>query len=292
MTHEVPAQPWTQDMTTALSAPMVPVPYQILSRRQENYDNFTVELAPVGGGPHPGFQPGQFNMLYAFGVGEVPISFSGPSHDPNKMVHTIRVVGATTRALSQLKRGDVVGLRGPFGVPWPMAQALHKDVVLVVGGVGLAPLRPVIYAVLHQRALFGRLVILYGARTPKELLFTRELSRWAGLRGVQVEVTVDRAAEGWTGHVGVVPALVQDAAFDPHHAIAMTCGPEVMMRFSARALLARGMKKEDIYFSMERNMKCAIGQCGRCQWGPHFMCKNGPVFSFNRIEELLAIKEL
>lgn len=272
--------------------PMVPQPYRILRRRQETHDSFTIELAPADGSPHPGFRPGQFNMIYAFGAGEVPISFSGPDHDPTRMIHTIRAVGPVTRHLSTLKAGAVVGVRGPFGTPWPMEKAIGRDVVLVVGGIGLAPLRPVIYHVLHRRAEFGRLVILYGSRNPQDLLYLKELERWGRLPGVQVEVTVDRADAQWHGQVGVVPALLPHAQLDPLHAIAMTCGPEIMMKFSARGLLSRGLKPTDIYLSMERNMKCAIGQCGRCQLGPTFICKNGPVYTHEQIAPLMDIQEL
>lgn len=272
--------------------PMLPHPYRILKRKQETTESFTVELAPADGTSHPGFAPGQFNMLYAFGTGEVPISFSGPPHDPTRMIHTIRAVGPVTQALGKLNSGGIIGIRGPFGTPWPMQEAIGKDVVLVVGGIGLAPLRPVIYSILHSPASYGRLVILYGSRTPKDLLFLPELERWSRLPNVQVEVTVDRADTSWKGQVGVVPALVSSARFDPHDAIAMTCGPEVMMKFAAQALLRRGLKAHCVYLSMERNMKCAIGQCGRCQWGASFMCKNGPVYPYDTISQQLDIQEL
>jgi len=272
--------------------PMLPTPYRILRRKQETRDTFTLEIAPADGSAHPGFQPGQFNMLYQFGAGEVPISFSGADHDPSRMIHTIRAVGPVTVALSKLKVGATIGVRGPFGTPWPLQNALGKDVVVVVGGIGLAPLRPVIYHILHRRAQFGRLVILYGGRTPNELLFMKELHAWETLKDVQVEVTVDRADAGWTGLVGVVPSLLPSANFDPYHAIAMTCGPEIMMKFAARGLMAKGVNPDNIYLSMERNMKCAIGQCGRCQLGPTFICKNGPVYPHTQLAPLLEIKEL
>lgn len=274
------------------TAPMVPTPYRILRKKRETHDTFTLEIAPADSSYRPTWLPGQFNMLYLFGVGESAISFSGDPADGQKMVHTIRAVGQVTTGLQALKTGDVIGMRGPFGKPWPFKEALRQDVLIVAGGIGLAPLRPVMYHVMANRALFGRINLLCGFRSPQDVLFRRELDAWAQIPGLVVETTVDHADDRWTGQVGVVTSLIPDARFDPHHSIAMICGPEIMMRHTSRNLLAKGIPKERIYLSMERNMKCAIGHCGACQFGPTFICKDGPVFNYPTIAHMLDWKEL
>lgn len=238
------------------------------------------------------FTPGQFNMLSVFGVGEVPISFSGDPAEPGRLVHTIRVVGPVSAALARLGPDDHLGIRGPFGVGWPMGEAEGRDVVIVAGGLGLAPLRPALYRLLAERGRYGKIVLLYGTRSPEEILFRRELESWRRRIDVDIEVTVDHAVEDWRGHVGVVTTLIPRAAFDRRHAIALICGPEVMMRFAIAALRDAGLADDAIYLSMERNMKCAIGLCGHCQFGTVFVCRDGPVFRYDRIRDLLALKEI
>jgi NAD(P)H-flavin reductase len=274
-----------------LADPMAPVPYRIRRVTKETYDTFTFELEPVNGRVMS-FAPGQFNMLYVFGVGEVPISISGDPAEPDALVQTVRAVGPTTRAMSKLRRDDVIGVRGPFGTRWPTDEARGKDVVVVVGGIGLAPLRPMIYQLLADRDSFNRVYLLYGARTPDDLLYTRELSDWRGRLDFDVEVTVDSAPADWRGHVGVVTTLIPRAEFDPQNTIAAVCGPEIMMRFTIMELQKRGMSDENIYVSMERNMKCGIGLCGHCQYGPTFICKDGAVFPYERIRELFRKREI
>lgn len=271
--------------------PMLPRPWRVVRVRRETSDTKTLELEP----PEPlnfTFQPGQFNMLYAFGVGEVPISISGDPQEPHRLVHTVRAVGAVTQALCSLKKGDVVGVRGPFGSAWPVEEAEGADVVIVTGGIGLAPLRPALYHVLANRGKYGNVVLLYGARTPQDLLYAKELERWRGRFDLQVEVTVDNAGKGWYGHVGVVTKLIPRAEFAPDETVALICGPEIMMRFTIKALEERGVLRENIYISMERNMKCAIGLCGHCQFGPEFVCKDGPVFCFRDIERFFGVREI
>ena len=275
---------------------MVPRLWRVVRVRRETPDVKTLELEPL----EPpsafelgfGFKPGQFNMLYVFGVGEVPISISGDPQNPRGLVHTVRAVGAVTRALCALRRGDVVGVRGPFGSAWPVDEAEGSDVVIVAGGIGLAPLRPALYRVLANRGKYGNVALLYGARTPQDLLYRRELERWRGRFDLQVEVTVDAAGEGWYGHVGVVTKLIPRAEFDPDEAVALVCGPEIMMRFAVKALHERGVSLDNIYISMERNMKCAVGFCGHCQFGPEFVCKDGPVFRFREIERFFRVREI
>lgn len=270
--------------------PMVPDLLPIKMRRKELADTFTIELDPGKNGFH--FQPGQFNMLYVFGVGEVPISISGDPTNPGKLVHTIRNVGAVTDALSKLKKGDQVGVRGPFGSAWPVVEADGHDVVIIAGGIGLAPLRPAIDHVLANREHFGRFVVLYGARSPQDVLYMKQLQQWRGRLDTYVDVTVDHADRSWAGNVGVVTRLIGRADFDPHHTKVMICGPEIMMRFTIKELANMGMSKDDIFVSMERNMKCAIGHCGHCQFGGHFICKDGPVFAYSQIEDLLQVRGL
>lgn len=271
--------------------PMLPRPFTVLRRRKELSDTFTLELAAADGAPFV-FRPGQFNMMYAFGVGEAPISISGDPDQPGALAHTIRAVGKVTDALGLLGEGDTVGIRGPYGNPWPVEAAYGDDVVFVAGGVGLAPLRPAIYRVLAERDRFGRVVIYYGARTPEDILFRKELQAWRSRFDVSVHVTVDRVVGKWGGKVGVVTQLIKSGGFDRHAAAAFVCGPEVMMRYAAEALLERGLKKSDIWVSMERNMKCAVGLCGHCQLGGSFMCKDGPVYRYDVIEKPMAVWEL
>lgn len=272
--------------------PMLPVPHRILRVRRETHDIFTVELTPLDGGPPMSFRPGQFNMLYVFGAGESAISISGDPTKANSLVHTVRAVGTVTRAMSKLRRGDVLGVRGPFGVPWPVKEAVGKDVVMITGGIGLAPLRPAMAYILANRTAYDRVVLLCGARSPRDLLFERELEMWRGRFDVNVEVTLDTATSDWRGNVGVVTTLIGKAPFDPPDSVAMMCGPEVMMRFAIQELQKRGLSPEQIYVSMERNMRCAVGFCGHCQYGPTFVCKDGPVFRYDRIAPLFRLREI
>lgn len=272
--------------------PMVPDSCKIRRVRRDTADTFTMELQPANRKGEFPFQPGQFNMLYAFGVGEVPISISGDPAKPETIVHTTREVGAVTRALCKLKPSDCLGVRGPFGVGWPVSEARGADVVIVAGGIGLAPLRPAIYHVLANRSLYGRVAVLYGTRTPADILFPRELEQWRARFDLDVYLTVDRATGNWQGNVGVVTTLIPRTPFDAHSAVAMVCGPEVMMRFTVQALETRGVPLDNVYVSMERNMKCAVGFCGHCQYGPTFICKDGPVFPYSRIRHLFGIREV
>jgi len=257
---------------------------------RDTHDTFSLELDPGPGG-FP-FEPGQFNMLYTLGHGEVPISISGDPAHPEELRHTIRAVGSVTRALQGLRRGDSVGVRGPFGSTWPMHEARGKDLVLIAGGIGLAPLKPTIYHALHHRRAFRRVSILYGTRSPEDVLYPKELEKWARRRDVDLQITVDRAGPQWREHVGVVPALIRHAVFDPDNCLAMVCGPEVMIRFTIRELKRRHMPDRSIWISMERNMNCAVGFCGHCQLGPLFICRDGPVLRLDRVRPLLDVWEV
>jgi anaerobic sulfite reductase subunit B len=272
----------------------VPYPYRVVSRRVDTADTVTVELAP-GAGPAAAFAPGQFAMLTAYGVGEVPISFSDGGHGGDGraglLTHTVRAVGAVSRALHGTAPGGVVGVRGPFGTGWDVPSAAGHDVVVVAGGIGLAPLRPVLRAVLADRPAYRRVTLLLGGRTPADLLYPADLRAWAAA-GVDVAVTVDRPADGWTGHVGVVPALIPAARFTPARTTAFVCGPEVMMRFTAEALIGRGVPPGRVRVSLERNMRCGVGWCGHCQLGPLLVCRDGPVVDYARAAPLMRVREL
>ena len=276
-----------QPSPAPVADPMVPESWEVIDRNADTHDTFSLRLRPAEG--RLDFQPGQFNMLYCFGMGESAISISSDPADPQTVTHTIRRVGTVTNALAQLQPGDTLGVRGPFGTAWPLAEAAGKDVVFVAGGIGLAPLRPAICSVLRDRERYGRVVLLLGARTPADLLFADELENWR--TNMEVVVTVDRSAPDWDGHVGVVTNRIPAAKFDPKRTLAMTCGPEIMMRYTVAELRHAGLADEQIHVSMERNMKCAVGFCGHCQYGPEFICKDGPVFRYDRIEPWFNLKE-
>ncbi|MEU1673072.1 FAD/NAD(P)-binding protein [Streptomyces roseifaciens] len=264
----------------------VPLPYRVTGNRPETGDSRTIELRPVGG-ELPAFAPGQFAMLYVFGVGEIPVSVAGLRD--GTLTHTIRGVGAVSRALCAVRPGTQVGVRGPFGTGWDLASATGRDLLVVAGGIGLAPLRPLLQAASSSPGDHGRLNVLVGARTPEDLLYREELDGWGR---PYCGVTVDRASPEWTGHVGVVTTLLDQAAFTPHDTTAFVCGPEVMIRATARELLHRGVPAQHIRVSLERNMHCATGHCGHCQLGPLLLCRDGPVVGYDLAGSLLAVREL
>jgi len=275
------------------AAPMTPTFLRIDRSVRETANVVTIEI-PVEDNSMPlaSFKPGQFNMLYAFGVGEVPISMSGDPAVTDRIVHSIRGVGAVSEALAALQSNDTVGVRGPFGSSWPVDEAEGSDVLVIAGGLGLAPLRPALYHLMKNRDRYGRVGLLYGTRHPDDLLFREELDAWRRAPDLQVRVTVDHASLDWIGDVGVVTKLLPKIRFDPIDTIAMICGPEVMMRMTALALEDIGVAPERIFVSLERNMKCAVGLCGHCQFGPQFVCKDGPIFRFDRIRDMLKVREI
>ncbi|MCX4458933.1 FAD/NAD(P)-binding protein [Streptomyces sp. NBC_01340] len=265
----------------------VPLPYRLVGRRRETADTVTLDLEPAGEPLQP-FAPGQFAMVYAFGVGEIPVSVSGTAGD-QRLRHTIRAVGAVSRALCALPTGASVGVRGPFGTSWNVTDARGHDVLVIAGGIGLAPLRPLIDAVLAEPHAYGQLNVLAGARTPDDLLYQDEFPAWRQPFGA---VTVDRPAGAWTGRVGIVTTLLDEAHFRPAHTTAFVCGPEVMIRATARELIHRGVPADRVRVSLERNMRCATGHCGHCQLGPLLLCRDGPVVGYDLAQPLLAVREL
>jgi anaerobic sulfite reductase subunit B len=263
-----------------------PLAARVLARRRETRDTWTLELQDDA----PRFAPGQFAMLYAFGVGEVPISVSG-GRDPGGLLHTIRAVGATSRALFQVEPGRVLGVRGPFGTGWPVPAPVGADLVIVASGLGLAPLRPVVHHTVADRHRYGSVAVLVGSRTPEDLLYPGEYAAWRAA-GLDVFVTVDQANAGWTGRVGLVTALYDRLTLRPADTVAYVCGPEIMMRFAARGLVDLGVPADRVWLSLERNMQCGVGHCGHCQVGPLLVCRGGPVVRYEDAESVLSTKEL
>lgn len=279
-------------MARSKTDPMTPAIFHVKRVILETEDTFTIELIPSNGTTGFSFKPGQFTMLYVLGAGEVPISISGDPFEKRCLTHTIRSVGNVTRLLQKLKAGEGIGVRGPFGSAWPVKASQGRDVIIVAGGIGLAPLRPVLYTVLKNRKKYNRLSLLYGARTPADILYHQELMKWRSQFDIDIHVTVDQAGKSWKGNVGVVTTLISRIAFDSTQAVALICGPEVMMRFTIQEFRQRGLNNEDMYVSMERNMKCGIGFCGHCQYGPYFICKDGPVFRYDLVEDLMKVEEI
>jgi NAD(P)H-flavin reductase len=267
-------------------------PFSIRRIIRETDDTFSMELTPCEGTKSFTFTPGQFDMLYVYGVGEVPISISGDPSETGTLVHTTREVGAVTGAMKKLRVGDTLGVRGPYGKGWPVKEAEGCDVVIVAGGIGLAPLRPVIYYLLTHREKYGKIGLLYGSRCPEELLYLKNLDKWQSLPDIETRLTVDRATGRWRGNVGVVTTLIPRASFDAPHTMALVCGPEIMMRFTVPELQKRGVADEKIFISMERNMKCGVGLCGHCQLGASFVCKDGPVYRYDEMKDIFAKREM
>ena len=237
------------------------------------------------------FEPGQFNMFYIPGYGEAAISMSTDAETADgSVVHTIRHVGNVTKAAARLKEGDVVGLRGPFGTAWPLKDIEGMDVLISCGGLGLPPLRGALYTIMRNREKYGKVTLLYGARTPKDLMYPSEYETWKKAN-IDVQVTVDRGDESWNGRVGVVPMWFYNLRVDSRNTAVLTCGPEIMMRFVIYEALARRIPGERIYISLERNMKCGQGSCGHCQIGPYFICKDGAVFQYSALEKFFNVEE-
>lgn len=273
------------------ASPLLPRQFRLLSKSKETADTVTLVFEDLEADGVT-FSPGQFMMIYVFGVGEVPISIAGNPHAPNLLVHTVRAVGAVTDAICDLEPGDVVGMRGPYGTGWPLDTAQGRDLLVVTGGIGLAPLRPAIIEALNRRSELNSLALVYGARTPDDLLYKDDLLGWESSRDIEVEVTVDRASSDWWGDVGLVTRLLPRLSFSPLNTAAFVCGPEVMMRVVARDLRDRGVPAQNIFMSMERNMKCAVGFCGHCQYGRDLLCRTGPIGSFQKFADRLNVGEI
>ncbi len=258
---------------------------RVLARRDEVEGVITLDLEVSDPAARSEFRfaPGQFNMLYAFGVGEAAISIASSSANPSLLSHTIRMVGQVTNALGRVPVGGSIGLRGPFGSHWPVESARGDNLILVAGGIGLPPLRPVIDRVIRDRDAYERVVLVYGAKTVSDLLYTYEYDMWKR-NGIEMIATVDRADDSWRGERGLVPAALKKLRLRGSNHTAFMCGPEIMMKYAVQECLDRGMSEDRIFVSLERNMKCACTFCGHCQLGPEFVCRDGPVFSYARIK--------
>lgn len=268
------------------------LPYRVMSRVPQTQDTTTLVMEPIGRAA-PRFRAGQFMMLYSYGVGEIAISISGdPTAPGSALEHTIRAVGAVSTALCDTPVGGVVGVRGPFGVGWDPESAIGRDLVIVGGGVGLAPLRPVVLGALADRDAYRRVILVTGARTPADILFRRDQDDWEATDRIELHRTVDCPAPGWTGPIGFVTEPLAQLNSDPRHTTAFLCGPEPMMRFCAQTLLGKGVAATDIRVSLERNMQCGIGRCGHCQLGPLLVCRDGPVVDYAVAGPLWAVREL
>jgi NAD(P)H-flavin reductase len=286
-----------------MSAPALPLPtanawlpYAVriadVWTETEGIATYALELRDQNAATQYRFRPGQFNMLYLPGVGESAISMSGSPRETSTLIHTVRLAGNVTHTLWQLQKGDELGLRGPFGSHWPIEQVRGQDVIFVAGGLGLPPLRPAIYELLADRPKYGNASLLLGARYPEGLLYPTEYDAWRA-QGLDVQTTVDRPAPGWNGNVGVVTVLLQRLEIPrPKQTTVFVCGPEIMMRYAVQTAQARGVPDSQIWLSMERNMQCAVGLCGHCQWGPEFVCKDGAVFRYDRIAPYFYVEGL
>jgi NAD(P)H-flavin reductase len=278
-------------MEMSLAEPMLPVPVRVRKNRRESDDTRTLELVFDNAGNAPAWRPGQFMMLYVFGAGEIPISISGDPARRDTIIHTVRAVGDVSRAICEAKPGSAIGVRGPFGRSWPTDRYEEHDIVLVAGGIGLAPLRPVLYTIMANRSRYKRVSLLVGARVPDILLYRGEMDGWRE-HGIDVRLTVDAATPGWQGSVGPVTTLIPRIELNASGAAAFIVGPEIMMRFVVQALVERGVPLDRLFVSLERNMKCAVGFCGHCQLGPAFICKDGPIFAYSQLQPWLSIRNV
>lgn len=232
------------------------------------------------------YKPGQFVEMSVLGVGEAPISITSSPSRKGFLQFTVRAVGKVTNAIHKLKAGDVVYIRGPYGNSFPFDEVKGKNLLFVAGGIGLPPLRSIINMVFDNRTDFGRVKILYGAKTPQELCFKEELKQWRKIPETEAFLTVDRPTDGWKGHVGVVTTLWDKTPIMPDETIAYVCGPPIMIKFVVQKLSESGFRPEDIYVSLERYMKCGVGKCGHCNIGGKFVCIDGPIFNYAEIKTL------
>jgi sulfhydrogenase subunit gamma (sulfur reductase) len=272
--------------------PHLPLEAQILERVDESPSVFTLRLRLCRQAERDGyrFAPGQFNMLYLYGVGEVAISIVSDPDEPEHLLHTIRAVGRVTHGMARLKQGERIGLRGPYGRGWPLEDAQGRDVIVLTGGLGCAPVVSVINYIIARRAAYGRLTIIQGVKHADDLLWRERYALWDSLPDTQVLLSADHGGPVWPWHVGLVTGVFDQARIDGARSLVMMCGPEPMMRASVTELSRRGVAEDAIYLSMERNMQCALGHCGHCQYGAAFVCRQGPVFAYPDIKPLFDVK--
>ena len=277
---------------SALPNPCLPCEAEVVERRDESRDIFTLRLRLTDAAAHAAFDfaPGQFNMLYLPAVGEVPISIVSDPEEGGTLDHAIRAIGRVTKGLARLVPGDRIGIRGPYGRGWPMREAEGRDLLLVTGGLGCAPLVSLINYVVARRDRYQRLCIVQGVKHSADLIWRERYEQWAKLPDTRVLLAADHATAEWRWHVGLVTELLADVDIRTENGIAMMCGPEAMMSAAANSLLARGFDPQRLFLSMERNMHCAVRQCGHCQFGATFVCRDGPVFGYPAVRELLHVR--
>lgn len=268
----------------------LPKTAEIIERIQEASTIFTLKTRFLEAQPSFLFQPGQFNMLYLYGIGEVAISISSDPAEKSYISHTIRAVGRVTKALQNLNVGDHVGIRGPFGRGWPLTDAQQKDVMVVTGGLGCAPTISVINYILARREQYGALKILQGVKHSDDFIFRKQYATWQKTPHTEILIAADFAGPKWPWSVGYVTDMIDSLSLSPNKTIAMMCGPEMMMHAAINVLKRKGLPEEMMYLSMERNMACGIGHCGHCQYGGLFICKDGPVFAYPEIKSLFSEK--
>jgi len=275
-----------------MTHPQLPHEAEVVERIDEGANIFTLRLRFTDPEVHAAyrFAPGQFNMLYLHGVGEIPISIVSDPEDEHMYDHTIRAVGRVSRGLARLRAGDRLGVRGPYGRGWPLVESEGDDIVIATGGLGCAPVVSVINYILRRRARYGRLVIMQGVKHANDLIWRKRYEAWQKEADTQVLLAASQGGAGWPWRVGHVPVLFDDAQFDTERSQVMICGPEGMMIAVIKEMLERGLPAEHLWLSMERNMQCGVGRCGHCQHGGRFVCKDGPVFSYPEVKELLGVK--
>ena len=271
--------------------PYLPHPAKIIARTQESPTIFTLKTQFIDDQHrHVAFHPGQFNMVYLYGVGEVAISISSDPAKKTHLSHTIRAVGRVTKALQKLQTGDHIGIRGPYGQGWPLQEALGKNIVIVTGGLGCAPSVSVIKYILRRREQYGAINILQGVKHSDDHIFRKQYTLWQKNPSTTIHIAADQAGPKWPWGIGYVTDMIASLTLDPEKTIVMMCGPEMMMHAAINALIKKEIPEEAIYLSMERNMQCGIGHCGHCQYGGLFICKDGPVFAYPTIKALFSVK--
>ncbi len=279
-------------MATAIAEinPSLIHPATIVDKIRETEDIYTFRLRLADPALRRSFRfaAGQFNMVYAFGVGEVPISIVSDPDEPEVLDHTVRIVGRVTGAIARHEPGDSLGIRGPFGQGWPLEEARGRDVVIITGGLGCAPVVGAIEYIFRRRAAYGAVTIVHGVKTPQDLLYRERFDAWRRRPHTTVLLACDRADKSWQYHIGVVTELFDQVSVDPERTLVLMCGPEIMMRLGAPILIKKGLPASSIHVSLERHMECGIGLCGHCQMGPFFLCKDGPVFRYDRVAPWLG----
>ncbi len=275
-------------MNEVVYDPYLPKEVEIIQRTQESSSIFTLHFRFTDEEHHKQFQfyPGQFNMLYLYGVGEVAISIVSDPRKKTFLSHTIRAVGRVTKAMQKLQVGDRLGIRGPFGVGWPLQKTIGKDIIVLTGGLGCAPSVSIINYILGRRRHYGKLSILQGVKHSDDFIFRKQYAKWQKSDHTEVYIAADQAGPKWPWGVGYVTDLIDHIMIQPDNSVVMMCGPEMMMNTAVKVFTQKGILENDIYLSMERNMECGIGHCGHCQYGGLFVCKDGPVFAYSQIKEL------